>query len=115
MHADRGTVLQASRARRERPGLDDDAPAVVAGGRSVAENGRAQFEVAQGPLGRARKSAHGIMLPRRPREPLQVRHRELHQVDAFQYACARMLDIVASKASDGGNSTPANRPRPCHC
>ena len=39
------------------------------------------------------------MLPRRPREPLQMRHRELHQVDAFQYACAR-VDISASMASD---------------
>ena len=39
------------------------------------------------------------MLPRRPREPLQVRHRELHQVDALQYACAR-VDIVASMGRD---------------
>ena len=80
----------------------DDAPAVIAGVWSVAEDRGAQFEVAQGPLlGRPRKSAHGIMLPRRPSKPFQVSDRELHQVDALQYACAR-VDIVASMASEEG-------------
>ena len=96
---DRRTFLQASRPHRDRSRLHDDAPAVVAGVRSVAEDRGTQFEVAQGPFGCPRKPAHGIMLPRRPREPLQVRHRELHQVNAFQYACAR-ADIVTSMASD---------------
>ena len=40
------------------------------------------------------------MLPRCPCEPLQVRNRELHEVNAPQYACARVDIIVASTASD---------------